>query len=409
MHFNAANTAFIFLSSILVMIMTPGLALFYSGMVRNKNVVSTILHSFIKLSVVSAVWIICGYSIAFSDTSINGYFGDLRNFMLNNITLNDIYSESSGIPTYLYVMFQGMFAVITSAIITGSFAERVRMIPVMIFAALWIIFVYAPVAHWVWGNGWLHKALHPLDFAGGAVVHLNAAIAGLVAALVIGKRTQSGSDAKAHNIPITILGCSLLWFGWFGFNAGSELAINQVAIIAMLNTNAGAAAGAIAWITISYIHEKKINALGIINGVIAGLVAVTPAAGYVEVSSALIIGFFASIFCYWGVMIVKPKVGYDDSLDAFGIHGIGGLWGSIATGIFASKAVNPNGADGLIHGNMELVVNQILSSFIVIAYSAVATFIILTVLKSFVRLRVTPLEERRGLDKVELGEEGYRL
>ncbi|MBM3618102.1 MAG: ammonium transporter, partial [Alphaproteobacteria bacterium] len=306
--------------------------------------------------------------------------------------------------------FQGMFAVVTAAIITGAFAERVRLGPVLAFTIIWITVVYAPVAHWVWGGGWIAQ-LGALDFAGGAVVHINSGVAGLVAALVLGRRIRANrqEEVRPHNLPLTVLGASLLWFGWFGFNAGSALGANELAALAFANTNIAAAAGGFAWYAIELWHKNRSTALGIISGSVSGLVAITPAAGFVTPLSAIVIGLGGGLVCYLAVAIVKPKLGYDDSLDAFGIHGVGGLWGAIATGLFATTSVNPAGADGLFYGNAALLWAELIASAAVIAYSAIATYIVLKLLRIFVRMRVSKEEEAKGLDETQHGEVGYVL
>lgn len=401
---NSGDTTWMIVSTILVMLMTPGLAFFYSGMVRKKNAISTIMHSYMKLCVISIIWVLWGYSLAFGE-SYKGIVGGFNFLGFSNVTQDPL--EGMTVPHLLFALFQGMFAVITAAIITGSFAERVRLGSILLFSTIWITIVYAPVAHWFWGGGWVEKMFSPLDFAGGSVVHINSAVAGLVAALYLGKRINHNGEMQAHNIPLTVLGVSLLWFGWFGFNAGSALTSGGVASLALVNTNIAAAAGGFGWYYIQLKLQKRATAIGIISGSVAGLVSITPAAGFVNPLSSIIIGLIGSIICYWAVTYLKPKLGYDDSLDAFGIHGMGGLWGAIATGLFASKAVNPDGADGLFYGNPDLVFAQIISSVIVIVYSAVMTLIILKFIRMFVRVRVSIEEEKQGLDKTLHGEEGY--
>ncbi len=405
---DTGDTSWVIVSTILVMLMTPGLAFFYSGMVRNKNAISTILHSYMKLSVISIVWVLWGYSLAFGD-SVAGFIGNFKYLGFDNI-LGEA-AAGTTIPHSVFALFQGMFAVITAAIITGSFAERVRLGPILLFSTFWITLVYAPVAHWIWGGGWLHQMFNPLDFAGGAVVHLNSAVAGLVAAIYLGKRIGYNHKEKisAHNVPLTILGAALLWFGWFGFNAGSALASGELAGLALLNTNIAAAAGTFAWFFIEYNREEKATAIGMISGSIAGLVAITPAAGFVTPLSAILIGFISGWLCYLAVEFLKPKLGYDDSLDAFGIHGIGGLWGAIATGLFATTAVNEGGANGLFYGNASLLYSQIASSLIVMFYSAIVTFAILKVMRIFIRIRVSEAQEKKGLDASLHGEISYKL
>ena len=402
-----ADTVWILISTALVMIMVPGLALFYCGMVHSTNVIATMMHSFMKLCLISIVWILWGYTLAFGD-SIGGFIGDFKYFGFQGVTSEPL--PGSTIPHNLFAIFQGMFAVITVAIITGAFAERVRLIPVLLFSTLWITFVYAPVAHSIWGGGLIHQYFAPLDFAGGAVVHINSGVAGLVAALVLGRRVRN-TEHRPHNLPLTILGASLLWFGWYGFNGGSALAADGIAALALVNTTAAAAAGAIGWFFIESFYSKDTNvtALGIISGSIAGLVAITPAAGFVTTPISMLIGLVGGLVCYYAVMIIKPKLGYDDSLDAFGIHGIGGLWGAVATGLFATVAVNAGGADGLFYGNADLLWAEIAASVIVMAYSAIGTYIIIKFVRIFMRFRVTEEEEVAGLDKTQHGEIGYEI
>lgn len=406
---NAADTVWLLISAALVMLMVPGLAFFYSGMVQSTNVVATLMHSYMKLCTITLVWVLWGYSLAFG-TSHDGLIGGFDFLGFSGVT-GEALSESVPVPHYIFAMFQGMFAVVTAAIITGAFAERVRLGPVLVFTAMWITFVYAPVAHWVWGGGWIASGLEALDFAGGAVVHINSGVAGLVAALVLGRRIRYTKldDHRPHNLPFVVLGASLLWFGWFGFNAGSALAANGLAALAFTNTAIAAAAGGFGWFVIEALHKERTTAIGIISGSVAGLVGITPAAGFVAPVSAIAIGLVAAGVCYWAVMVIKPKLGYDDSLDAFGIHGVGGLWGAIATGLFATTSVNPDGADGLFYGNSDLLVAEILASLAVIAYSAVATFVVLQVLRVFVQVRVSEEEEAKGLDRTQHGEVGYVL
>lgn len=406
---NVPDTAWMLVSSALVMLMVPGLAFFYSGMVHSTNVVATIIHSYMKLCTITLVWVLWGYSLAFG-TSHHGFIGGFDFLGFKNVSA-EAYSDTIRIPHYLFAVFQGMFAVVTAAIITGAFAERVRLGPILAFSSLWITFVYAPVAHWVWGGGWIAKQLGALDFAGGAVVHINSGVAGLVAALVLGRRIRIKleEEQRPHNLPLTMLGASLLWFGWFGFNAGSALSANGLAALAFANTNIAAAAGGFAWFLLELLHKKRSTALGIISGSVAGLVGITPAAGFVTPLSAILIGLGGGLFCYWAVAVLKPKLGYDDSLDAFGIHGVGGLWGALATGLFATIEVNPDGMNGLFYGNPSLLLSEALASVAVIAYSAIATFIVLQCVRRFVRIRVSVEEEAKGLDVTQHGETGYVL
>ncbi len=406
---SAGDTSWMLVSTALVMLMTPGLAFFYSGMVHSTNVVATIMHSYMKLCVITLVWAIIGYTLAFG-TSYGGIVGGFDFFALAHVG-QEARNATDTIPHLLFMLFQGMFAVITAAIITGAFAERVRLGPVIVFSTLWVILVYSPVAHWIWGGGWIAEKLKTLDFAGGAVVHINSGIAGLVAALCLGRRNvvTHGEGPRPHNLPLTILGAALLWFGWFGFNAGSALASGGLASLAFANTNIAAAAGAVSWFIIEYILKKKSTSLGIISGSIAGLVAITPAAGFVTPMASIAIGIGGGLVCFWAVMVLKPRLGYDDSLDAFGIHGIGGIWGAIATGLFATTSVNSAGIDGLFYGNPTLLWNQFLSIIAVAAYSGVVTFIILKLVRMVMPMRVSNAEELEGLDASQHGEIGYKL
>ena len=407
---NKGDTAWMIVATTLVMLMTPGLGYFYSGMVRKYNVVATIMHSYMKLCVISIVWLLCGYSLAFGP-SINGIIGNLDMIGFNEVGVIPCEAAPT-IPHILFATFQGLFAVITTAIITGSFAERVRLFPVLLFSIIWVLFVYAPIAHWVWGGGWIETNLGALDFAGGAVVHISSGVAGLIASLSIGSRQSSFEKInkfKPHNLPMTILGAALLWFGWFGFNAGSVFGANELTGLVVANTNIAAAAGTLGWFFIEYIHRNRPTSVGAISGSIAGLVAITPAAGFVTPIASFIIGIFGGLFCYWAVCILKPKFKYDDSLDAFGIHGIGGMWGALATGLFANININNEGNNGLFYGNPSLVLVQLASILIVVIYSAIITYIILFLLKKIIQIRVSTAEENKGLDKSQHGEVGYTI
>lgn len=407
---NAADTVWLLVSAALVMLMVPGLAFFYSGMVHSNNVVATLMHSYMKLCTITLVWVLWGYSFAFGGGS-SGLFGGFDYLGFQGVT-GDAVSEDIPVPHYIFAMFQGMFAVVTAAIITGAFAERVRLGPVLLFSTLWITVVYAPVAHWVWGGGWIHRTIGALDFAGGAVVHINSGVAGLIAALILGRRIRLNKreqENRPHNLPLVVLGAALLWFGWFGFNAGSALGANGLAALAFANTAIAAAAGGFGWFVVELMDKRRSTALGIISGSVAGLVAITPAAGFVAPLSSIAIGLVGGFVCYWAVMVLKPKLGYDDSLDAFGIHGVGGLWGAIATGLFATTSVNPAGANGLFYGSADLLIAEILASLAVIAYSAVATFVVLQFMRIFVQMRVSEEEEVKGLDSTQHGEVAYVL
>lgn len=407
---DTGDTAWVLISTAFVLLMTaPGLALFYSGMVRKKNVLSTIMQSFVILCVVSIQWILWGYSVSFGPDKW-GLFGGLEWAGLNGVGLEPYADYAATIPHQAFMIFQMMFAVITPALITGAFAERMKFSAFLVFTILWTTLVYDPVAHWVWGiGGWL-RTLGALDFAGGTVVHISSGASALAAALVIGKRKGYMTDLMApHNLTLTVLGAGLLWFGWFGFNAGSSLGANGLAASAFVVTNTAAAAAALAWITIEWAHRGKPTLLGLASGCVAGLVAITPAAGFVGPVASIILGLCAGVICYAAVSFVKPRLKYDDSLDAFGIHGVGGMWGAIATGIFASAAVNPAGADGLISGNAALLGKQVIAVIASGAYSFIATVIILKAIDLVIGLRVPGDDEVMGLDLSQHSESGYTM
>jgi len=399
---DSGDTAFILLCAALVMLMTPGLAFFYAGMARKKNLLATMMHSFFILCLVGVQWVLWGYSLAFSDGgSMQKYVGGLGFMGLSGIGM-----EAKGtIPHYLFMIFQGMFAIITAALITGAFAERMKFSAMIIFTLLWTTIVYDPLCHWVWGGGWIH-AMGALDFAGGTVVHISSGVSALVAAIVIGKRKGFPSEHMApHNLGYTLLGCALLWFGWFGFNAGSELAADGVAAMAFVVTNTAAAAGGLAWVLVEWVHRGRPTALGLASGAVAGLVGITPAAGFVGPLSSIVIGLGAGILCYFAVTALKPMFGYDDSLDVFGIHGIGGIWGAIATGLFAF-----GDNKGLFFGGgFEQTWIQIISVVATIVFAAVVTFIILKIVDAVIGLRVSEEEETMGLDLAVHGEKGYNF
>ncbi|MCB2355609.1 ammonium transporter [Clostridium estertheticum] len=402
---NAADMSFVIFSTLLVMLMTPGLALFYGGMVRRKNVLSITVHSYAAMAIISIQWILIGYTLCFGK-DFAGIIGNFQFVGLQGVGFLPNNNYATTIPQSVFMLFQLMFAIITPAIISGAIAERMKFFAFTVFILLWSIIVYDPIAHWVWGaGGWL-KNLGVLDFAGGYVVEISSGISALVAALVIGKRKKL-KTITPHNIPMTMLGAGILWFGWFGFNAGSALAINGVALNAFITTNTSAAAGIISWSICEVVARKKVTSLGIASGMVAGLVAITPGAGFVSPMASLLIGGIGGMLCFFSVTVFKQKFGYDDSLDAFGCHGIGGIWGVLATGIFASKAINSAGANGLIYGNIKLVGIQLIAIVAIIAYSAIMTFIILKVISIFMSLRVTSEEEMEGLDVSLHGEEAY--
>lgn len=402
---NGADTAFMIFAVASVMLMTPALSLFYGGMVRKKNVLSTTMHSYAAMAIVSIQWILIGYTLCFG-TDIGGFIGNLKFLGLDGVGFAANPEYAATIPHQLFMLFQLMFAIITPALISGAIAERMKFIPFVIFILLWTTLVYDPVAHWVWGIGGWIRELGALDFAGGNVIHITSGISGLVLALMLGKRKDMG-EVTPHSLPMTVLGAGLLWFGWFGFNAGSALGINHITLNAFITTNTSAAAGAIAW-SLCELHErKKITSLGIVSGVIAGLVSITPGAGFVTPLSAILIGLSGGAICFFSVTVMKKKFKYDDALDAFGCHGVGGIWGGIVTGIFASKAVNPDGADGLIYGNINLLGVQIFSIVVTIAFAAIMTFIIVKLISMFMKIRVSNEEEHVGLDVSEHEEEAY--
>ena len=402
---DSGDTAWLIVSTALVMLMTPGLALFYGGMVRKKNVLGTIMHSFILLCVMSVVWVLWGYSLAFGPSQ-GGIIGSLAWFGLNGVGQTPgPYSDT--IPHLLFMMFQGMFAVITPALITGAFAERIKFSAFLVFSILWMTLVYAPLAHWVWGGGWIGSKLGALDFAGGTVVHISSAIAAITAAVVIGRRKGYLKEPMPpHNMTMTFVGAALLWFGWFGFNAGSALAADGLAALAFVTTNTAAAMAALAWLMAEWIHRGKPTALGAVSGAVAGLVAVTPAAGFVSPLSAILIGLVAGVLCYAAVSL-KPKFGYDDSLDVLGIHGVGGTWGALATGLFASTALNPAGANGLFFGNPSLLGTQALAVVVTMVFVFIVSYVILKGIDFTIGLRVSEEDEANGLDHTQHGEAGY--
>ena len=405
---NTGDTAWVLMSTGLVMLMTPGLAFFYGGMVRRKNVLGVLMQCFTILCVLSIQWVLFGYSLAFAPGK--GFWGGFAWAGLCGVGL-DVYKDyAPTIPHQAFMIFQAMFAVITPALIIGAFAERMKFSAFLLFTLLWATFVYDPIAHWVWGvGGWL-KGLGALDFAGGTVVHINAGMAALAAALLLGKR--KGYDNKPippHNLPHTVLGTALLWFGWFGFNAGSALAANGLAVSAFVVTNTAAATAGLTWALIEWIHNGKPTMFGSATGAVAGLVAITPAAGFVGPLAAIVIGVFVSIFCFLMVAIVKPALGYDDSLDAFGVHGIGGMWGALATGLFATKLINPGGANGLFFGDPKQLLIQAAAVAVTIVYSFVATIVIFKVVDWIVGLRVVEKDEIMGLDLTQHNENAYTL
>ncbi len=393
---DTGDTAWMLMASALVLLMTPGLAFFYGGLVRSKNIVNTMMFSFMAMAVASVVWVLWGYSLAFGEGG--RFIGDFSHIGLKDIQLD---SMSGSIPTLLFVIFQMMFAIITPALITGAIVERFKFTTYLVFLVLWLTLVYAPIAHWVWAsNGWLFD-MGALDFAGGTVVHINAAIAAVAAAMLVGKRRNPG--AEPSNVPYVMLGAALLWFGWFGFNAGSGLAANGLAVNAFLVTNTAAAASILTWGVLSQIQHRRMSAVGVTTAAVGGLVAITPAAGFVGVMGGLAIGFGAGVLCY-GAVLLRPKTGLDDSLDVFAVHGIGGIWGALATGIFAVAAIG--GTAGLIEGNGSQMGVQAIGVLATLLWSGIVTLIILKVLDWVpgLGLRATQLAEDQGMDIAAHGE-----
>ncbi|MDD2751714.1 MAG: ammonium transporter [Candidatus Omnitrophica bacterium] len=405
---NAGDTAWVLISTALVMLMTPGLAFFYGGMVRRKNILGILMQCFIILCALSLQWVLFGYSLSFHPGS--GFWGGFGWLGLRGVGLEPYADYAATIPHQAFMIFQAMFAIITPALIIGAFAERMKFSAFLVFTLLWATFVYDPVCHWVWGmGGWLRN-LGALDFAGGTVVHINAGIAALVTAIVIGRRKNLDHNAPApHSLPFVVLGTSLLWFGWFGFNAGSALAANGLAVNAFVVTNTAAAAAGLSWALIEWIHNGKPTMFGAASGAVAGLVAITPASGFVSVVPAIVIGIMVSVFCFIAVSMIKPRLRYDDSLDAFGVHCVGGIWGALATGLFASKAVNAAGSNGLFFGNPKLFLVQLYAVAITLAYTSIVTFVIYKVVDLIFGMRVGEKEELIGLDLTQHRERAYTI
>jgi Amt family ammonium transporter len=406
MPIDPADTVWILISAALVMLMTPGLALFYGGMVRRKNILSTFMMSFVCLGLVGLLWILYGYSLAFG-ADHGGFIGGLNFIGLKNVGQNPSSVYATTVPQLAFMAFQAMFAIITVALISGAVVERIKFAGLILFSALWMTLVYSPVAHWVWGNGgWLAK-LGVLDFAGGSVVHINAGVSALALALLLGKRRGFPADAmEPNNIPLVVLGAGLLWFGWFGFNAGSALRAGGLAANAFVTTNTSAAAAAITWMVISWIYRRP-TILGVVTGAVAGLATVTPAAGYVTPMAAIAIGIAASVVCYYCMLLLKTRLGFDDSLDVFAVHGIGGMLGMLSVGIFATLSVNPAGANGLITGSAAQLLKQFIGIVCVGAYAFVVTWLLGKLVSVTVGLRVGQSEESVGLDISQHGERAY--
>ena len=402
---DTGDTAWMIVATAFVMLMTlPGLALFYGGLAKGKDTLNTMAMSFVTYCIVSLLWVIYGFSFAFG-TDVGGIIGGTEKLFLSGVGVNSINDLAKTIPEYIYIVYQLTFAAITVALASGGYIERMKFSAWVLFSILWLTLVYVPVAHWVWGGGFLQN-MGALDFAGGTVVHINAGIAALVGALVLGKRKEA--SLKPSNLTLVITGAGLLWFGWFGFNAGSALAANGLAGAAFINTNTATAVAAISWMFTEWIHTKKPTVLGLASGAVAGLVAITPAAGFVNVKGAIIIGILAGMVPYFAVATIKPKLGYDDSLDAFGIHGVGGTLGAILTGIFADPAINAAGK-GLLYGNPRQLITQLIAVMVTLLYSGIMTFIIFMVVKAIVGIRVETEHEITGLDESQHGEKAYNL
>ena len=403
MEINTGDTAFVLISAALVMIMTPALGFFYGGLVNRKNVLSTLMHSFFTLALISVVWTLWGYTIAFGSDK-GGIIGGFEFFGLKGIGVED---ASGTIPTFAFIAFQMMFAAITPALISGGFAERKTFKAYLLFTVLWSTIIYSPLAHWVWGGGWLAE-VGAIDFAGGTVIHISSGVAALVVAIVLGKRKSFGTkDADPHNLTYTVLGAAFLWFGWFGFNSGSALGANGLAASAFLVTNIAAATAALAWTGVAWLKHGHPSVLGAAAGAVAGLVGITPAAGFVGPWAAIIIGLGAGILCPLALDFVKERLGIDDALDVFAVHGIGGIWGALATGLFADEAIG--GKDGLFFGAPEQLWYQIVATVAAIAFSGIGTFVILKVVNAIFPLRIAEDQEVLGLDSALHGEAAYQL
>ena len=402
---DSADSAWVAVAAVLVMLMTPALGFFYGGLVRQKNVVSTIMQCLIIFAISTGVWTLWGYSLAFAP-SLGGFIGSLKNAFLHGVGSAPNEAYAATIPSSLFYFFQLKFAAITPALIIGAFAERIRFRSLIVFIILWTTVVYAPAAHWVWGvGGWLRN-LGALDFAGGTVVHVLAGVSALGSAMVIGRRKKGAHGARPSNVPFVILGAALLWFGWFGFNAGSALAINGIAVGALVTTNIAAAFAALSWMAVDWVLWGKPSATGAATGAVCGLVAITPAAGFVDSTAAIVIGMLAGMVCSFTVVLMD-RTGLDDTLDVFACHGVGGIFGAIATGFFAQKLINPGGADGLFYGNPKQVLIQILAVVATAIWAFVVSIILLKIIDRVMGLRVTPEEEEIGLDLSQHGETAY--
>lgn len=403
---NSGDTAWVLTSAALVLLMTPALAFFYGGLVRKKNMLSVLMQCFMLMCIVTLQWVVLGYSLSFGP-DIKGLIGSLAWAGLKGVGQNPNADYAATIPHQAFMIFQCMFAIITPGLIIGAFAERMKFGAFLVFSILWATLIYDPICHWVWAVGGFVRNFGALDFAGGTVVHINAGIAALVCALVLGKR--KGHIPAPHNLPLAVLGAGLLWFGWFGFNAGSALGSGGLAGSAFVATHVAAAAAGLTWSLLDWKFASKPTMLGMITGAVAGLVAITPAAGFVSAVDSIWIGIGVSVICYFFVTVIKPKFGYDDALDAFGVHGMGGVWGAIATGLWAQKSVNPAGADGFFYGNPALLLIQVKAVLVTVVYSFVGSFILLKLVGIVFKLRAEETEEKIGLDLTEHRESAYTI
>jgi len=406
---NSGDTAWVMVCTALVFIMTPGVALFYGGLARRKNILSILMQCFVIMCVVGLQWVLLGYSLAFGPDLGHGIIGSLEWFGLKGVGQAPSPDYAGTIPHLVFMIFQAMFAIITPALIVGAFAERIKFSAFIILILLWTTFVYDPIAHWVWGKGGWLGSIGALDFAGGIVVHVSSGVSALLMAILIGKRMGLSQGFTPHNLPLTVLGGALLWFGWFGFNAGSALEAGGLASNAFVTTNTATAAAGLTWALIEWQQHGKPTVLGIVTGSLAGLVAITPACGFVNPISSIIIGILASVFCYMAVTVLKPKMGYDDSLDVFGVHGIGGIWGTIATGIFAETAINSAGANGLLFGNVKLFLIQLLYLVVCVFYALIMTWILFKFVDAVFGIRVAKEDELVGLDLTQHREAAYTV
>jgi Amt family ammonium transporter len=402
MNFDTGNTGFMLVATSLVMLMTPGLAFFYGGLVGRKNVLGIMIQSFVSMGWTSVLWFVCGYSMCFSG-DVGGVIGNLDHAFMRGISPMTAFSPANTIPLFVFVAYQMMFAIITPALITGAFANRVRFVPYMIFLTVWLLFVYFPMVHMIWGGGILQR-WGVLDFAGGIVVHAIAGMAALASVFYVGRRRVT--EKGPHSIPLVALGTGLLWFGWYGFNAGSELRVDQITAQAFLNTDTAASFAAITWLAMAWIFEKKPKFLGLLTGSIAGLATITPCAGYVSVQVSVLVGIVSGVVCYFAINL-KNRLHWDDALDVWGVHGVGGFLGIVLLGLFASVAINPNGANGLVYGGSDFFLKQVVAGALCSAYAFLFSYVALAVINKITPVRVGLQEEEMGLDFAEHGEEAY--